>query len=1032
MRSAVCAISGLILAGAATLAAEQPARVLGPGQKVERELTAGETHDYRVAAVSGQCVVADLDRRGIKLAVDVIDPRGRRVLRVVSPLGNFGLQKIFVVAAETGDYRLAVNAYRPVTPTGRYTISVASIQEASSSDRLRSAALAALSEGAELANEPDAQSRARALVKYEEAIALWRRAGDRAGEALSLFASAEGHRERSEYAPAWERSAQALTLAKAIGDRWLEGKILERIGVIAVFASKATEARQALDESLSIARSVGDAELEAESLNALAWAAWSVSEYQRALDRATESLAVCRAAKHRWEEAWAWWELGFAYWALGESERSLRASNESLRLWQELNEISRQANTLISIGLVYTQIGANAQALETFQRALAVMRAVGNRGAEAFALHDIGYAQFALGDLESAQESLEQSLRVCREVQDRFTEPYAHQSLGLVYEARGLPERALLSLERALRLAQGLEFRDLQSTVLTAMARIDTARGDLQRARERIESAIDLSESVRGALDRESARAGYLAARQDKYKTYRDVLLALHAANPDRGFDAMAFDASERGRARSLLDAVAEARLDVRDDLPEDLRTREQGLADELLGLQGQLRASSKRSDVERRLGEAEERWESLLGEIRRRSPRYAALRYPKPLSIKEVRQQLDDASALVSFSVDSPGVLVFVVARDGLRIERLAVTASAVSEQVENFVGLMARSEDDSFSSLADRLYVDLIEPWRQSLPDGIRKLIILPDGALHSLPFEALRRPGEPPRRLLDDFSISYAPSATIHFRLGSPAGARPADAASLLVIGDPAVSEAVRRRAASGDEAFEMAPLPYAAVEAREVFRFGGPRSRILLGSDATEKHTKEASLEQFGGLHFATHGFLSQRFPSRSSLLLSADGKDEGFLTAREIYRLKLKSELVVLSSCQSARGKILAGEGVRGLAQAFFHAGARSVVASLWDVSDRHTADLMAAFYRHMARGEPKADALRAAKRDMLARNSRLAPRYWAPFVLLGDSTGGVPLRRPRSTEGWVIAGAALGVLLVAAALAKRLRVKAAS
>src|SRR5262249_39319179 len=147
-------------------------------------------------------------------------------------------------------------------------------------------------------------------------------------------------------------------------------------------------------------------------------------------------------------------------------------------------------------------------------------------------------------------------------------------------------------------------------------------------------------------------------------------------------------------------------------------------------------------------------------------------------------------------------------------------------------------------------------------------------------------------------------------------------------------------------------------------------------------------------------------------------------NDGLLRARDIYRLRLRGELVVLSSCQTARGRVLAGEGVQGLAQAFFHAGARSVVASLWDVSDRRTAELMTAFYRHLSRGESKAEALQAAKRDMLGREPRLAPRYWAAFVLLGDPGGRIPLLQPSGGFGWGLPGAVAVSALAFWALAR--------
>jgi CHAT domain-containing protein len=167
----------------------------------------------------------------------------------------------------------------------------------------------------------------------------------------------------------------------------------------------------------------------------------------------------------------------------------------------------------------------------------------------------------------------------------------------------------------------------------------------------------------------------------------------------------------------------------------------------------------------------------------------------------------------------------------------------------------------------------------------------------------------------------------------------------------------------------QGFELSPLPYSAAEVRALERAVGAGSTIRVDAEATEGALKGLALERYGIVHFATHALLSESAPQRTALVLMPGPEDleDGFLQAREVYRLRLGAELVVLSACQTARGRIVRGEGVQSLAQAFFHAGARSVVASLWDVEDRSTAELMAAFYRHLVGGRPKAEALRAAK-----------------------------------------------------------------
>jgi CHAT domain-containing protein len=355
------------------------------------------------------------------------------------------------------------------------------------------------------------------------------------------------------------------------------------------------------------------------------------------------------------------------------------------------------------------------------------------------------------------------------------------------------------------------------------------------------------------------------------------------------------------------------------------------------------------------------------------------------------------------------------------------------VAERVENYVGLVARGTSASVADLGARLYADLVAPWRDDLGAGVRRIIVVPDGMLNSLPFESLPVPGPAPRYLAEDLTISYAPSATVLVELARSADPRrnltPRGAAALLVFADPRVPRALLRANGEVDGSrFDTAPLESARAEARAVFEYGGAGSELRVGSEASERFVSSVPLERFGVVHFATHALLDERVPSRSALVLAdSDGENgDGLLPAREIYRLHLWSELVVLSACQTARGRILPGEGVQGLSQAFFHAGARSVVASLWNVSDRRTADLMAGFYEHLARGEPKASALQAAKLDLLRREPGLSPRYWAAFVLIGEPSGTIPLDRATHTvrRGLGI-GAAVAILLAVLAISWR-------
>jgi CHAT domain-containing protein len=271
---------------------------------------------------------------------------------------------------------------------------------------------------------------------------------------------------------------------------------------------------------------------------------------------------------------------------------------------------------------------------------------------------------------------------------------------------------------------------------------------------------------------------------------------------------------------------------------------------------------------------------------------------------------------------------------------------------------------------------------------PAGAR-LLIVPDGALHHLPFETLVPPGAgaAPSRLVEVCEIAYAPSAST---LGALRRLPPVAARDLLALGDPAAPPA-----ALGP--WDLAPLPYAREEVERIGALFRPGDRrLLVGGEASEGALKTAAGRAGGMLHLAAHGWIDEEAPARSAILLASSPGEDGLLQMNEIYALRLPVRLAVLSACRSALGPLVRGEGMVGLTQAFLFAGTRAVVVSLWNVNDRAASGLMEHFYRELASGAPPRAALRLAKLRLLRseRETDRHPSIWAPFVLIGDPDAG--------------------------------------
>lgn len=410
------------------------------------------------------------------------------------------------------------------------------------------------------------------------------------------------------------------------------------------------------------------------------------------------------------------------------------------------------------------------------------------------------------------------------------------------------------------------------------------------------------------------------------------------------------------------------------------------------------------------------------------------------PVDLDAVQRQLSASEAVLAYQI---GLWRDLYGEFGGGAWVIAITAAQtravplpdrirLDAAVDTFVGLLQR-RDGAEVALAADLYELVIEDALEGLPSSIEKLVIIPDDVLYRLPFSALRDP-RTKETLGSRFELSVVPSATLwhDLRHSTPAELEPA----VLVYADP--------RTETGGEASEpgddwaivntnhLERLPFARREGNSIRRRFAERGEIVIDSDASEAYLKDAQLHRFGILHFATHAIVDQDEPGRSAIVLSAGSNDQdGFLNPAEIESLELDGQLVALSACQTADGSLLRGEGVLSLARAFFRAGARAVVASLWPLRDEEAYRLFDSFYRRVAEGNTAAAALQGAQREALEEG--LPAAAWSSLVLMGDGNmtpvpGGLE-PGTRSQLGWSVLVLVLSAVVIALLIALKIRVR---
>jgi CHAT domain-containing protein/tetratricopeptide (TPR) repeat protein len=957
-----------------------------PGNAVEARMRGGESYAYLLRLEAGRFADVTVEQKGIDVAVSVRSPDGRVIASVDSPNGASGPEPIPFLSSTAGTYRLEVRPSGSGAAPGAYAVKIGDVHPATAADRTLVDAERLLSQGETLRLRDDKASLQKAVERARQAEALFRSLGKAGREADALVSQGEAFYALDDFSGSENAYGKALPLFRQAGRELDAGKSLNALG------RAQREPERALSlyrEALALNRRLGNREQEAVTLHNLGQAFLRVGETEKALASYEQALPVWRQLGKKYDEAGTLVKLGYLYQSVGEPAKALDLLRRALGIFESLGASRDVAGTLNALGNAQAKDGDLDGARASLNRALAIRRRLGDRRGEGETLNDLGWCQILQGRPAEARVSFAAAVAAFAEVRDGPSEAMALSNQGWADEELGHARPALDAFERALPVLAAAELREREAMALLGIARARRGLGDLPAARKAAEEALSRIESLRGKPASLGMRASFLATKQTYYEVYSDLLMQL-------GDGARALAVNEEARARSLLDMLSETGSEVN---PE-LRAREVDLGEKINRADTRLRGLAVADDPG--LRELLRQQDRVEAEIRlARAP--AA---PRPLTLPEIqRQVVDPGTILLEYGLGKERSFLWVVTPDALSTfvlpprSVIEATARHAAELLAVSHQTLARIESESV--LADLTRI-LLTPAAPLLKE--KRLLIVPDGALHYLPFAAFPDPsGDGP--LVARHEIVTLPSASALAALRKESSKRPPG--TLAVVADPVFNANDPRLSQSpplpgrGEGRRERGPggegrLPYSHDEAEALLALAPPNSRLgALGFDASRDTVLSGRLASYRLVHFATHGVLDTAHPELSRLLLSgvdAQGRPrDGDLRSHEIYHLRLPADLVVLSACRTALGKEIRGEGLMGLTRGFFQAGARGVVVSLWEVEDRATAELMRRFYREMLQGgRPPAAALRAAQDSLRREPGWEAPYFWAGFVLQGD------------------------------------------
>lgn len=736
---------------------------------------------------------------------------------------------------------------------------------------------------------------------------------------------------------------------------------------------------------------------------------------QQSLDFFNASLRVAREMGDRNSTAMLLADIGAVYSELGDAEKALPFYKQSLEIYRTLGDRRQETAILNNIAVLYQRSGELEKALALYQQSLAIARENGFIDLVSTS-RDLGQLYYQLGDLPQALSFFNQALDVLERPSISI-----YIDIGKVYSDSGDFSRALEFFNKALMLADRRP--EQQAETRFNIAKVERQLGNLDRAITQIEAAITQIEAERARKNSPEARQAFFADKQDYYEFYLDLLMELHGQDPAKGYDARALNIKERSQARSLLELLAEANIDIRKGVDPELVIQERSLQQQLDALEARrVKLYSGDYSIEEKTAIEQERtyllqkYRQVQSQIRETSPSYGALTQPQPLTAREIQQQiLDRDTLLLQYSLGKERSFLWAVTQDSITSYQLPPRAS-IERAVKKFRHLVSnrRTVSGRLSLASDKLYQMILAPVAEQLGD--RRLLIVGDGILHYLPFGALSLPSASQTYLplVDKHEIVNLPSASTLAILRRDTQARKQAPKTLAILADPVFSsednrlenptatrsatwqEYILSRAAQQLDIGVWARLPGTRREAEAILALVHPsESTHVFDFAANRDAATTQELNQYQIIHFATHGLLNSVNPELSGIILSMvderGNSQNGFLRLHDVFNLDLAADLVVLSACKTGLGKQVRGEGLVGLTRGFMYAGAPRVLVSLWDVDDAATAEMMSRFYRLMLQDKLSATAaLRAAQRQMQTETQWTSPYYWAAFTLQGE------------------------------------------
>lgn len=867
-----------------------------------------------------------------------------------------------------------------------------------------------------------------AVNAYQQALAIWQETENHSGEANSLERLGSVYRAQYQYERAIELYEQLLAIKRETNDLVGEVDTLINIGLSYKGLGQYEQAIDTYQQALIVARESNNQQQEVDILGSLGSVYRSYGDIQQATKFFMQALELSQNINDRRREAAILGAFGGMYSDINNYSQAIDTLQRGLRISQEINDQDREASILITLGVVYQALGQRQQAIDLYGKSLEIARAIDDRRSEAIALSNLAHLLTNENRLFEAFDFHNQSAEIALEINDKEmqAESWLRSGSWRLYQGYGSnfnPANQIININidealndylRALALYREIDHQGRVGVVLNSIGNLYSFIGEHQaairqheesltifreignpsgevstlvhlgaayqalrqypNAEEKILEALALLDTLRDSDLSEADRIALFEAQKDTYSRWESILLS-------QGKTEEALVASERARARVLVDSLNSQISSFEDNVTAMVPS----LAEirQIAQQQNATLVSYSISDLGTSSDQIIDIWlVRPTGEVVFRSVD------PGP-AFPPIEWVEDEAGGYVGHSQSDEGITNLkdlisnsreIIGARGRSPDGTVVAVSSPATQAE---------QQAQQRQTLQELYKLLIEPIAAELPtDPNEHVIFIPHQELFLVPFAALMNAeGE---YLIENHTIRTAPSIQV-LGLTHQLDQQADDNASMeaLIVGNPIMPEVWNPASGSKEQLSSLTGAEDEAVAIAELFD-----TQPLLWDKASEATVRQ-QMPQAQIIHLATHGLLEYGDPQESgvrdfpgAIALAPSGTDDGLLTSAEIQQMDLNADLVVLSACDTGRGRI-SGDGVIGLSRSLITAGVPSVVVSLWQVPDQPTAFLMKEFYQNLQHTPDKAQALRQAM--LTTMETHPEPINWAAFTLIGEA-----------------------------------------